>query len=218
MFKKVSRLSVSFVNAIKQQLIYLRPNLYSRFVKGGLKSIIVCPRCVVRVSMSAMLKGEGSLVVNASWFSDHNRQYTSELRIEDGATLICQSDFKLYQGASIYVAPKAKLVLKGQKGYINTGTRINCFMQIEIGDDCGIGDHVTIMDSDHHSIDGAISSAPIFIGDHVWIGNNSMVLKGVKIGDGAVVAAGSVVTKDVPAHCLVGGVPAKVIKTNISWK
>ena len=60
-------------------------------------------------------------------------------------------------------------------------------------------------------------TAPIVIGDHVWIGMNVIVLKGVTIGEGSIVAAGSVVNKDVPPHCLVAGVPAKVVKTDVTW-
>lgn len=55
--------------------------------------------------------------------------------------------------------------------------------------------------------------APITIGNHVWVGSNATVLPGVNIGDWAVVAAGAVVTKDVPAYTVVGGIPAKVLKT-----
>jgi acetyltransferase-like isoleucine patch superfamily enzyme len=61
-------------------------------------------------------------------------------------------------------------------------------------------------------------TAPIVIGDHVWIGTNSLVLKGVTVGDGAVVAAGSVVTRDVPASTLVAGVPAKPVRTIEHWQ
>ena len=77
-----------------------------------------------------------------------------------------------------------------------------------------------IRDSDNHTIvrDGYTPTAPIKIGNHVWIGVNCTILKGVTIGDGAIIAAGSVVTKDVPAHSLVGGVPAKVIRTDVEWK
>ena len=61
-------------------------------------------------------------------------------------------------------------------------------------------------------------SKPIKIGNHVWIGQRATVLKGVTIGDGAVIAAGSIVTRDVPPHSLVGGIPAKVLKENVEWK
>ena len=60
--------------------------------------------------------------------------------------------------------------------------------------------------------------APIVIGDHVWIGTNAIVLKGVTIGDGAVIAAGAVVTRDVPAHSLAAGVPARVIRSDVHWE
>ena len=63
-----------------------------------------------------------------------------------------------------------------------------------------------------------IASCDIKIGNHVWIGANVTILKGVSIGDGSIVAAGSVVTKSIPEACLAAGVPAKVIKENVQWK
>ena len=71
------------------------------------------------------------------------------------------------------------------------------------------------MDSDFHDIQEHSSegkSAPIIIHDNVWIASRAMILKGVTIGEGAVISAGAVVTKDVPPYTMVGGVPAKVIK------
>lgn len=56
------------------------------------------------------------------------------------------------------------------------------------------------------------------IGNKVWIATNALVLPGVNVGDGAIVAAGAVVTKDVPAKCMVAGVPARVVKENVEWK
>ena len=63
-----------------------------------------------------------------------------------------------------------------------------------------------------------MQTAPIEIGSNVLIGRRSMIMKGVKIGDGSVIAAGSVVTRDVPAKCLAAGVPARVIRQDIQWE
>ena len=106
--------------------------------------------------------------------------------------------------------------MKG-RGFINTNSTINCFQSIEIGKGCGIADKVIIYDSYNHSVNWKKFTAPIIIKDHVWIGENAIILKGVTLGEGAAVVAGAVVTKDVLAHCLVAGVPAKVIKENIEW-
>lgn len=67
------------------------------------------------------------------------------------------------------------------------------------------------------TLDGAVVLAPIEIGSDVFVGRRALIMKGVKVGDGSVVAAGAVVTRDVPPNCLVGGVPAKLIKENIQW-
>lgn len=58
----------------------------------------------------------------------------------------------------------------------------------------------------------AMTPAPIVLGKRVWVGSNSTILQGVTIGDNAIIAAGAVVTKDVPANTVVGGVPAKFIR------
>lgn len=161
-----------------------------------------------------LLKDELHMGYNA--FIDNGR--SSILRIDDGAELIVDGRFQAYYGADIIVFKNAKLVLKG--GFINSDVKIRCLCSIEIGRGAKISHDVTIMDSDAHVLEyeGYISSKPVVIGEHVWIGTKAIILKGVKIGDGAVVAAGSVVTKDVPAHCLVAGNPARVIKENIVWR
>lgn len=126
--------------------------------------------------------------------------------------------FTVYAGGSIGVSDNAKL--KIGSGYMNYNSTITCFDHIEIGEGVCISENVVIRDSDNHTIirEGYRQTAPIKIGNHVWIGVNCTILKGVTIGDGAVIAAGAVVTKDVPPHSLVGGVPAKVIRTDVEWK
>ncbi len=108
-----------------------------------------------------------------------------------------------------------KNITVGKNVFINSGC---CFQDqggIEIGDSCLIGHQVVLVTLNHDLAPanrGSMSAAPIKIGRGVWIGSHATVLPGVTIGDNAVVAAGAVVTKDVPAGTVVGGVPAKIIK------
>lgn len=147
----------------------------------------------------------------------HSKFENSILKIDKHASLIINGNFEFYTGATVIVNENA--ILEIGSGYANTDVTINCFNRIEIGKHVAISEKVMIRDSDNHIIDNNIdkSSKPIIIGNHVWIGMGVIILKGVTIGDGAVIAAGSVVTKSVPEKCLVGGVPAKIIRNNIEW-
>lgn len=110
----------------------------------------------------------------------------------------------------------------GKHGYLRIGnnTRINGATisvqeEVLIGINCQIAPHVIIMDADFHGIKDRLSDGSksrITIKDNAWIATRAMILKGVTIGEGAVVAAGAVVTKNVPDYTLVGGVPATEIK------
>jgi len=98
---------------------------------------------------------------------------------------------------------------------VNTGTSISARASVSIGARCQIANHVLIMDSDFHGLserDKPEPPAPIVIEDDVWIAVRATVLKGVHIGRGAVVAAGAVVTRDVPPYTLVAGVPAHPVR------
>lgn len=100
-------------------------------------------------------------------------------------------------------------------------TEIHCGKEITIGSGTLISWDCVIIDRDYHKLgdEGKTENkAPIVIGENVWIGCRCLIMKGVTIGDGAVVAAGSVVTKDVPAGALVAGTPARIIKENVVWK
>lgn len=88
---------------------------------------------------------------------------------------------------------------------------------IRIGDRCLFGEQVCIIDSDFHGLAPDCrrtpgKSRPVRLGNNVWIGNRSMILKGVSIGDNAVIAAMSVVTRDIPANTVAAGNPARVIR------
>lgn len=103
----------------------------------------------------------------------------------------------------------------GEASFINYGASISAHAGVTIGREVLIGNYAMIMDNDYHDpLDhnrlGA--SKPIVIEDRAWIGARAIVLKGVRIGEGAVVAAGAVVTKDVPPRTMVAGVPAAVVR------
>lgn len=104
----------------------------------------------------------------------------------------------------------------GKNVFINSGCKFQDWGGITIGDGALIGHSVVLATINHgFSPDTRHDNAPapIVVGKNVWIGSNAVILPGVTIGDNAVVAAGAVVTKDVPENTVVGGVPARVIKT-----
>lgn len=94
-----------------------------------------------------------------------------------------------------------------------SGTVIGCFDSIIIGNNVRCGANTLITDSDWHLDDPRVGAPkPVIIGDNVWLGEGSKILKGVIIGENTVIGAGAVVTKSIPANVIAGGNPCKVIK------
>lgn len=113
----------------------------------------------------------------------------------------------------------------GNSCHIGAYNHITCINKIKIGDGFVSGKWVTITDNNHGntflkmmkipvSNRPLISKGPIFIGKNVWIGDKVTILPGTTIGDGAIVAANSVVSKDIPAYSVAAGNPAKILKQN----
>ncbi|MGV0814272.1 DapH/DapD/GlmU-related protein [Mycolicibacterium boenickei] len=105
----------------------------------------------------------------------------------------------------------------GRNVFVNQNCRFNDIGGIDIGDDVMIGPSVSLLTSGHPvgpaDRRSGITSAPITIGRNVWIGTSALIMQGVTVGADAIVGAGAVVTRDVPARTLVAGVPARLIKT-----
>jgi len=117
---------------------------------------------------------------------------------------------------NLYECPE---LIIGDDTVINYQVGISVECKVEIGKGCVIAGETMIFDNNSHSISYTNNRTmtkgdvgPIKIDDNVWVGMRSMILKDVSIGKGSVVAAGSVVTKDVPPMTLVGGNPARIIK------
>lgn len=140
------------------------------------------------------------------------------LLIEENAKLIINGTRNILYNSDIQVFKGAELSFG--EGACNSGLQIVCADKITIGSNTFIGRDVWIRDNNggHHVIQtGYTDKAPITIGDYVWIGSNVQIMKGVTIGDGAIIAANSVVTTNIPARCLASGNPAQVVSENITW-
>ncbi|MGD9660037.1 MAG: acyltransferase [Porticoccaceae bacterium] len=138
-------------------------------------------------------------------------------KVTDGGRVKIAKNVSVSRGVDIHVQSGELLI--GRRSFIGSWTVIVARVSIRIGDDCLIAERVTIRDQDHR-IHGdpaipirsaGMESAPIKIGNDVWIGAGVVILKGTTIGDGAVVAANAVVNRNVAENEIVGGVPARRI-------
>lgn len=194
--------------------MFLKELFYKIFVlkPTRVKTLRIYRPTITIISKDANFNISGSLCINKPW--DGYRGMPSIFKVFGKAT-INSKNFDIHQ-CSVCIYENAVVNL-GNNSFINSGGSIVCKQSITIGDDTVIGNGVEIRDTDSHKLVGKSMDAPIVIGDHVWIGVNCTILKGVTIGDGSVIAAGSVVVRDIPPKCLAAGVPAKVIRENIEW-
>ena len=170
--------------------------------------------------------------------STFNSLYNLSIRKPiDNKTFLVIGENSLVEGKFVFEKETGEIKI-GDRVFIGGGTNFICINGINVGDDVMFSWGCTVMDNDGHSLNWEerkndvsdwikgikenkvgkyknwinVSSAPIHIGNKAWIGFNVIILKGVTIGEGAAVAAGSVVTKDVSAYTVVAGNPAKVVK------
>lgn len=132
----------------------------------------------------------------------------ASFRIRKNSKIILKNHAHFAEGTLLRVTDNAKFELGENSGF-NSYCVITCRDKIQIGDNVLFGPFVTIHDHDHifntnrNINDEGYKTAPIIIEDNVWIGGNVVILKGVTIGTGSVIAAGAVITKDVPPHTVV---------------
>lgn len=166
-----------------------------------------------KIDKTAKIKINGSLQLGANSFEGNGRNVL--LRMDKNSSLCINGHCSIFYGCDIVLFENSKLIIGNS--FINSDAKIRCHSLISIGNDCAISHDFTIMDSNAHYLNGDNKTKPVIIKDNVWIGTRVTILSGVVVGEGAVIAAGSVVTKDVPEKCLVAGNPARVIKRDIEW-
>ena len=167
-----------------------------------------------------------------------HRQFSLRFMVEPENRLYFKVGERTMLSANVIFESREGYVEIGNRSYIGSATRIICRNRVSIGDDVTIAWGVTIYDHNSHSLNWGqrskvveqfyttygssrcyeeldwtdVISAPITIGNKVWIGFDAVVLKGVNIGEGAIIAARSVVTRDVEPYTVVAGNPATVVK------
>lgn len=177
-----------------------------RWLKNQYCSQIMAYRCT-SIGNNVVWGGEPPLIYGSG-----------EIHIGDNVTIGSRQTWVV----GLKFPAKARLVI-GEGTTINYSVTISVACSVIIGKYCKLAGDIKIFDNNSHPIDylrrrgphslSAEDVAPVVIEDDVWIGNNCLIMKGVRIGRGAIVAAGAVVTKDVPPLTIVGGNPARVLKT-----
>jgi acetyltransferase-like isoleucine patch superfamily enzyme len=167
---------------------------------------------------------KAKLILHANIHLNFNKYPRSRaecyLRLRDGAEMTVAGNVNMFYGTTIEVHVNGKLIT-GQCS-LNTGAVIICAYRTKIGSGVLIARLVHIMDSDtHHVFDenGNKTNMPreVVIGDNVWLGVKSTVMRGVVIGNGSIVSANSVVISKVKEHTLVAGMPARVFSEVKKW-
>lgn len=196
----------------------------ARAFYGGLRHrrrhIWIGSRTVLDGAQRITVREGGALRIGLGSFGLSSEHDTSVVRVRPGASFHCNGVVSLQRGVRV-VVDGGRLTIGHGTNINGVGTKILCAQEITLGEFCTLSWDVQLLDNDFHAItvDGVQrpSTAPITLGHRVWVGTRAVILKGVTIGDGAVIAAGAVVTKDVPAGAVVGGTPAKVIGHADGW-
>ncbi len=133
--------------------------------------------------------------------------------VVDATDLEIGADFKVWSAHRTTLISGWGRIRIGDRCFLNVGTTLLSVVEIVVGDDVAMANEVYVMDSNSHGVEGREHvEAPVRIGDGTWLGTRAMVLPGVTIGKRVLVAAGSVVTRDVPDDVLVAGNPARVVR------
>lgn len=163
---------------------------------------------------------DGFLVLGTERSSFKGWSGPCKLYIREDGRLIINNYNQIGRGSLIWILEGGCIEFMGNAS-TSGNNMIIAKNRVTIGRDCQIAFGVTISDHDFHKTysQGVQNSEtlPVTIGDGVWIGMNATILKGVTIGDKAIVAAGAVVTRDVPARSMVAGVPARVVKNEVEF-
>lgn len=195
---------------------FFRYNSLDDIMKGNV--LLPTPYCTIEIERGAKIIKKGILILGFKKFKKSKLE--TRLLVNKGGTLKIEGNTTIGYGSDIEVFPNATLSFGGG-GATNIGATIICGERIEIGKNTMLGRHITIRDNNgSHFMNrqGYKNTRPVIIGDKVWLTEQCTVMPGVKIGDGAIIGALSLVLRNIPPYCLATGHPAEVVDEDILWK
>lgn len=179
------------------------------------KNITVHRKAKIHNKGTLTLSDNAKLTIGRRRNKAHPHRPTT-LIVNDGANLKITEQLSIFSNGIFKIGKNASVHIGSV--FINENFSIDIVDSITIGNGVLVGNNSFITDTNHHALNGKVKTLPIVIEDNVWIGANCTILPGAIIRQGSVIAAGSVVNKEILPHSLYGGVPAKLIKQNISWE
>lgn len=204
------------VTGRRNRLAAARGTMLERFVPAGFGATV--PNIGKRSDASILIEGDDNVVEIA----EGTRLGMNIIVRGNGNRIAIGRDAWLNGFASL-ITDGAVLAVGARTTMVQGSLQLHEPLTLSIGEDCMISSQVYVSVSDIHPIHDRQTGwrinpgRPVEIGDHVWLGLRTMVMKGSRIGTGAITAAGSIVSGEVPGHCIVAGAPARVMRREVSW-
>jgi acetyltransferase-like isoleucine patch superfamily enzyme len=208
------------------KFIYSKFKRYSELRKSiqfkGDSKIGIHHKTLVSIKNSKIIVNNGSLKIGIDFGYFDPGEF--DPRVDNcriflhNSILEIHGNVSLYPGVAIYGVNAHIIIKNGVK--INGPCRIISKKRIEIGEETFIGQDSIIRDNDGHGISAGADNEEaqeVKLGNHCWIGQRAMIMKGVTLNDNIIVSAGAMVTKSFPGNVVVSGVPARIIKEHVSW-
>ncbi len=194
-------------------------------VLNGDSKIGIHHKTLMNIKNSKIVVNNGSLKIGIDFgYFDGGIYDSAKDRCKifmQNSTLEIFGNVSLYPGVLIY-AINAHIIIRNNTK-INGGVEIISLKKIDIGEDCLFAEGIILRDNDGHQINSGNGDSndseakEVKIGNHCWIGQRAMILKGVSLADNVIVGAGAVVAGSFSSGVAVAGIPAKIIKENVSW-
>ncbi len=166
------------------------------------------------------LEGDNNRII----LGEHVSLNNARIQLLGNSSFICGANTRL-AAIEVLAAKHGHIRIGARSGFTwSTSISLHEAGAVTIGEACLIASGVLLTVSDMHSIIDIESgmrinqAEDVIVGDRVWVGGEAKLLKGAQIGSGSIIGYGSIVTKQIPENCLAAGVPAKVIRTGVTWR